>query len=310
MESIRFSIITPCLNAQAYISEAIESVLAQNIAAVEHIIVDGCSTDDTLKILKNYPHLTIISEPDKGMYDAINKGIHLARGEWIGLLNADDIYPDGSLKQALETLDQTPHLQAVNGGFAVFEDDGQGRKIIRVSPSIAPGEFWYRIIAGSTAPNTWFIKNSVFREFGLYDDRYRYAADREMIMRLALAGIRPLSLPGVNYWFRQHKQSATFSMDDSRDPKRGALRMKILLEGNDIQERFLSKPKLPQEVKNILRQAHSETCYRLAMTAIYHRQPRNSILAIFQGFRYDIFWPMVFARMAAHRVLKEVAGHG
>ena len=310
MESIHFSIITPCLNAQAYIAEAIESVLAQNMTAVEHIVVDGGSTDSTLEILKKYPHLIVINGPDRGMYDAINKGIQLARGEWIGLLNADDIYPEGSLKQALEAAALNPHLQAINGGFAVFEDDAESRKIIRVSPSIEPDEFWYRIIGGSTAPNTWFLKRSVFMECGLYDDRYRYAADREMIIRLALAGVRPLSLPGVNYCFRQHKKSATFSMDDSRDPKRGALRINILLEGRDIQERYLSKPDLSQEVKNILRQAHSETCYRLAATAIYHRQGKTLILAIFHGFRYDISWPMVFARMAAHRLLKEMTAHG
>ena len=84
-----FSIITPCLNARSFIAEAIESVLAQQIPDVEHIIMDGGSTDGTLEILKKYPHLVVVSGPDHGMYDAINQGIGISNGEWIGLLNAD-----------------------------------------------------------------------------------------------------------------------------------------------------------------------------------------------------------------------------
>ena len=78
-----------------YIADAIESVLSQHIPDVEHIIMDGGSTDGTLEILKKYPHLIVVSGPDNGMYDAINKGIGISKGEWIGLLNADDLYPTG-----------------------------------------------------------------------------------------------------------------------------------------------------------------------------------------------------------------------
>ena len=114
------------------------------------------------KFLKNIPHLVVISGSDNGMYDAINKGIEISKGEWIGLLNADDLYPTGSLKQVLEAVAQDFGLQAVNGGFAVFEDIGNERKIVRISPSIGVDEFWYRIVSGSTAPNSWFIRRSVF----------------------------------------------------------------------------------------------------------------------------------------------------
>jgi glycosyltransferase involved in cell wall biosynthesis len=309
MQTTRFSIITPCLNAHAYIAEAIVSVLAQQITDVEHVVVDGGSTDGTMEILKKFPHLIVISEPDKGMYDAINKGIQISKGEWIGLLNADDVYPKGSLRQALEAEAQNPGVQALNGGFAVFKDNGEDRKIIRISPSIDPNEFWFRIIRGSTAPNTWFLRRSIFDEFGLYDDRYRYAADREMILRLALAGVRPLSLSGVNYWFRQHEESATFSADDSREPKRGMLRIKTLLEGQDIQERYLSRLHLSKEVEKMLRLAHSETCYRIAATALYHHQWKLSIFAIRRGLHHNIFWPITFVRMATHRLWKEMVGH-
>ena len=310
MSNVTFSVITPCLNACTFIAEAIESVLAQQIPDVEHIIMDGGSTDGTLEILKKYPHLIVVSEPDKGMYDAVNKGIKIARGEWIGLLNADDLYPTGSLKQALEAVAQDPRLQAINGGFAVFEDDGNERKIVRVSPSIGADEFWYRIVRGSTAPNTWFLRRSVFELYGHYDNRYRYAADRELIMRLALGGLRPHSLPDVNYCFRQHEESATFSKQDSRHPKRGDIRIAVILEVLAIQEEYLAKRNLPAEMRKELIASHSDASYRLAGTALYHRRWGHFLNGAWRGCHYNVFWPLIFLKMAACRLRREFTNYG
>jgi glycosyltransferase involved in cell wall biosynthesis len=299
-----FSIITPCLNSQSFIVDAIESVLAQQIPDVEHIIMDGGSTDGTLAVLKKFPHLIVVSEPDNGMYDAINKGIGIAKGEWIGLLNSDDLYPTGSLKQALAAIARDPRLQAVNGGFAVFEDDGNERKIVRISPSIATDEFWYRIVRGSSAPNSWFIRRSVFELYGYYDSRYRYAADRELIMRLAISGIRPLSMSGVNYLFRQHEGSATFSKQDSRNPERGEIRIKTILESLNIQEEYLANKNIPAEMRKELRDSHSVTAYKLVATALYHRKWEQLLNGVWRGCRYNVFWPVTFFTLLAKRIQK------
>jgi glycosyltransferase involved in cell wall biosynthesis len=304
-----FSIITPCLNARTFIAEAIESVLAQQIPDVEHIIVDGGSADGTLEILRKFPHLIVVSEPDKGMYDAVNKGIKIARGEWIGLLNADDLYPPGSLKQTSDAVAGSPSIQAVNGGFAVFEGNGNERTIVRVSPSIGVDEFWYRIVRGSTAPNTWFIRRSIFESYGFYDSRYRYSADREMILRLAVVGVRPLSLSGVNYYFRQHEGSATFSRQDSRHSKRGDIRMKIALEALIIQEEYLASTSTPTGMRKELRAGHSATSYKLAATALYHRNWGWFLRGVWHGCRHNVFWPLIFLQMASRRLRKEFTGH-
>ena len=84
--------ITPSLNRAKFIDEAIKSVLNQDYPHVEHIIIDGGSTDGTLDVLALYPNLKVISEPDQGIYDAINKGIRMAKGDIIGILNSDDYY--------------------------------------------------------------------------------------------------------------------------------------------------------------------------------------------------------------------------
>ncbi len=305
MPAVSISIITPCLNAQPYIAEAIESVIAQEISDLEHIIMDGGSTDGTLEILEKYPHLVVVSGPDNGMYDAINKGIGISKGEWIGLLNADDLYPLGSLKKILEVVKRDPGIQAVNGGYSVFEVDGYERKIVRSSPSIGADEFWYRIVRGSTTPNTWFLRRQIFERYGLFDNRYRYAADREMIMRLAMSGVRPISLPGENYLFRQHEGSATFSMQDSRNPVRGQIRIKVTLEALNIQEEYLAKTNIPIEMRRELIPGHSSNAYKLAATALYHRKWEQFLNAVCRGCRYNVFWPVTFFTLLAKRIQKD-----
>ncbi len=310
MTTTPISIITPCFNAEKFIREGIESVLAQNTpGGFEHVIVDGGSTDGTLAVLKEYPHLRVVSEPDHGMYDAINKGLRMIRGEIIGLLNADDVYAPNSFGAALDAFSQDPAADVVDGGFMVFEDREGKRCFIRTSPSIAPEEFWYRIVIGSTAPNSWFFRRKIFERVGEFDSQYRYAADREFIMRLALAGVRPVSIPDVVYYFRSHKDSATFSVEDSREPQRGTLRIKTLLEGQNIQERYLSMENLPVEMERLLRRAHADTSYRISATALYHRQWKQSIIAAWHGWRCNVFWPLIFLQMAARRFRKEFTGY-
>ena len=96
MQDLKISIITVVFNAEGTISRCIESVLQQTYDNVEYIIIDGASTDETIPIINQYRHRLshILSEPDKGIYDAMNKGIKLATGDIIGMLNADDVFAD------------------------------------------------------------------------------------------------------------------------------------------------------------------------------------------------------------------------
>src|SRR5271156_6128755 len=95
---MKISIITATLNRREFIGAAIESVLAQNYPEFEHWIIDGGSSDGTLDVLKRYPHLNVLSEPDRGVYDAWNKGIVRATGVVLGFLNSDDQYAPGTFR--------------------------------------------------------------------------------------------------------------------------------------------------------------------------------------------------------------------
>ncbi len=100
----KISIVTPSYNSAEFIEDCIQSVLKQNYPNFEHIIIDGGSTDGTVEILKKYPHLKWISEPDEGQSDALNKGFKKAEGDIIGWLNSDDVYLPGTFNKVADIL--------------------------------------------------------------------------------------------------------------------------------------------------------------------------------------------------------------
>jgi glycosyltransferase involved in cell wall biosynthesis len=180
------SIITPCLNRVAFVAEAIESVLAQNYPNFEHIIVDGGSTDGTLEVLQNYPHLKVISEPDEGLYDAINKGLRICTGEIVGFLNTDDLYAPNIFESIAEVLRENPEIDAVSGGATIFEASGGGEKTeLATYGPIARQEIWHRLTEGASIFNAWFFRKTVFTKIGSFNTKYLYVSDRDFLIRCA-----------------------------------------------------------------------------------------------------------------------------
>jgi len=304
------SIVTPCLNRVEYVREAIESVLTQNYPNFEHIVTDGGSTDGTLDVLRTYPHLRVVSEPDQGIFDAINKGIRLARGEIIGLLNTDDLYLEGCFKTVAGVFDQNPATLAVVGGITTFHDDPAGRRTVNTVPAIEPGELWFRLIQNHPVTNAWFFRQAVFQRVGYFDARSRYTADRYFLINVVLdGGIRPTPIHQILYAYRQHAGSGTISDLDGRDPKYGAVRMKILQEDIGFLEDYLDRPVLPSEVRQRMRREHGVRCYRLAATAFYHRKVRLALDTTWRGLQRNILLPFIFIQMAARRLKKEITGY-
>ena len=305
------SIITPSYNRVQFIRDAIQSVLDQHYPQVEHIIVDAASTDGTLDVLQEYPHLRVVSEPDNGMYDAINKGIHMARGEIIGLLNTDDLYAPVCFQVVAEGFAKNPAALAIVGGAATFQNNSGPLEFIRHASPIGSDELWYRLIQGPPVTNAWFFQKRMFDQTGYFDSSMHFAADRYFLIRVALDhGVRPIPVDEELYYYRQHSGSVTINPLDSRDPRRGLQRIGFLWEDVIALEGFLDRPVLPGEVRRCMRREHGERCYRLAATALYHQQWRTAGRAIRHGFRYDVFWPFIFCEMAIRRLSKEITGHG
>lgn len=194
---MKISIITVCYNSATTIDSTLRSVTSQDYPDIEYIIVDGGSTDGTLDIIKRYQNVSIlVSEPDKGIYDAMNKGIRLATGDVIGTLNADDFYTDNT---AVSDVAKTFEDNAVDACFAdlVYVDQNNTDKIVRYwkSQQYQPGLFkkgWM------PAHPTFFVRKAIYEKFGAFDLNFRIAADFELLFRLIEKNkIRTVYLPRV-----------------------------------------------------------------------------------------------------------------
>lgn len=132
---MKFSILTPSFRQGAYIRQNIESVLQQGWPDIEHIVVDGGSKDETVDILRSYPHLKWVSEKDEGQADALGKGLRMATGEIVGWINSDDYYFGGAIKKVAEAF-ADPQVQWVIGDISIL-DEASGEFVPMSSPEVS-----------------------------------------------------------------------------------------------------------------------------------------------------------------------------
>lgn len=175
------SIITVSYNSAKTIEQTLRSVAEQTYQDIEHIVIDGASTDGTMSIVKKFPKIRYISEKDNGLYEAMNKGIHMATGEIIGILNADDIYYDQTIIENVMRAFSSTTTDSVYGDLVYVAQDDTN-KIIRnwKADRFRPGLF--RI--GWMPPHpAFFVRKSVYAQYGSFDLRLPLAADYEIMLR-------------------------------------------------------------------------------------------------------------------------------
>ena len=195
------SIITATYNSAETINDTIKSVLCQTNKDFEYIIVDGGSTDETIDIVKSYEseffgRLKWVSEKDKGIYDAMNKGIKMASGDIIGILNSDDYYTSDDILQTIADAFKCQNVDAIYGDIH-FIKDGVPDKCVRYYSSRLFSPFWLRFGFMPAHPS-FYCKREVFDKSGLYRLDYKIGSDYEMMVRL----------------FRKHKISSRYVPKD------------------------------------------------------------------------------------------------
>lgn len=180
---MKVSIITSCYNRKGTIKGAIESVLSQDYSDIEYIVVDGASKDGSLDIINEYKDkiTRIISEPDKGMYEAINKGIRMATGDIIGLVHSDDfLYDNHVISDIVDTFEKT-NADFVYGD-GVYVDYDNTSKIIR--NWIGGTYYRWKVRCGWLPLHpTCYIRRDIMMREGLYDESYHIAADTDLLVR-------------------------------------------------------------------------------------------------------------------------------
>lgn len=183
-KKLKITIITVTYNSEKTIKTALNSVRDQTYKKIEHIIIDGNSADKTVSIARQYSYINkIISEPDDGIYDAMNKGINIATGDIICFLNADDFYVrDDVLSRVVDVFEDNPSLEACYADLVYIDQmDTSKKKRYWKSNKFTPGSF----ANGWCPPHpTFFALRSVYARFGLFNLDYRLASDNEMMMRL------------------------------------------------------------------------------------------------------------------------------
>ena len=201
---MKISIITVTFNSFPFINDCLNSVKAQKHDNIEHIIVDGASTDGTLPLLesKREQFAALISESDNGIYDAMNKGIKIATGDIVGFLNSDDFYAKNDILSSIAKLfNEDPLLEACYSDL-VYVDPLNTSKIIRYwkSGSFYPGSF----SRGWCPPHpTFFARRSVYMQYGNFDLNYKIASDAELMMRfLEVKKIKVKYVPRIWVKFR------------------------------------------------------------------------------------------------------------
>lgn len=258
------SIVTPSYNKGRFIEETILSIRNQTYPRIEHIIIDGCSTDDTLEILKKYEgtyNMQWISEPDKGQSDAVNKGWRMAKGKILAYLNADDTYMPWAVETAVKFFDEHPDIMMVYGDCDFINEHSE---VIR---QYRAGEFDLKkmLYHENNVPQpTVFFKRAVLKEVGYLDTNLHMAMDHDFWIRISLKF-------KIGYI---HRLLANFRMyPGTKTVSKGYM---IGSEHLYILDKTFANPELPRAMRAVKRLAYSNAHLSAGMGNYSQRQMKQA----------------------------------
>jgi glycosyltransferase involved in cell wall biosynthesis len=284
-----FTIITPTLNASATLEDAVCSAMGQGIE-YEHLIMDGCSSDRTLEIAHSFPHLTVHSGRDRGLYDAMNRGAFFARGEWLIFLQADDWLPEGALAAFRAAMEKNPAAEILTGSAEAVRQigenlwDSQWQRTSDADKALTIEN----IALGEPMLNARTIRKSLFKKVGPFDLAYSLASDRDFLLKLTALQPQAATVDAPTYRYRWHEGSRTMNAGNS-------LSRRLTAENLAIARKHLSTRSWSAEDKLSLRDWHSRQSLQAALCALEAFDPIGFFRVIPPAVARDPLWPFVFA---------------
>ena len=269
---LRFSIIVATLNRRELTLRALDSIRSQNWSMVEMIVVDGGSKDGTLEAISGQNDVILTDGPDRGVYDAFNKGIAKVTGDIVGLLNSDDLYEPGTFSVVANAFDENPLADAVCG-TAILAEDGieiarfadKADKIL-ASPSTA--------LIGSCVLNARFFRRETIKRIGPFRIDFHLVADRDWLTRWYEAGLTTCPIENVVYRYSQHPGSLTFDPDQKRQQA-------IYLELLRLARWWRENNSASTETRNTATMLEGRCIGRLAVLALSRGAIREALTMIF-----------------------------
>jgi glycosyltransferase involved in cell wall biosynthesis len=299
----RISIITPSFNQSRYIGETIESVLAQDYPDIEHIVVDGGSSDGTLEMLARYSHLKIISEPDRGHADAINKGMRLATGDIYGFLNSDDTLAPGALRRIGREIDPSSGKHVIMGRCRFIDE--RGRFMGTEHPSyFRSHRRVLKVWKGHTIPQpAVFWTPEVWRTCGPMDESAKSAwIDYDLFCRASRRyGFHFIDQVLANY--RLHPDSKT-SRSTEADRLEEAIRLSRLYWGSPLRPGYWELA-CSLALSRVDRVGRARRLFRRARDRWLERRPLTALISAVGGI---VLAPEIAFHLAVYLVLPRVGG--
>jgi glycosyltransferase involved in cell wall biosynthesis len=212
------SIVTPSFNQARFIEEALGSVRSQSYQRVEHLIVDGMSTDGTVDLLRQLPttdslvRMSWVTERDSGQSEAVNKGFKLAKGEIIGWLNSDDRYRSDCFDHVVQAFEDNPEIDIIYGDYMLVDEAGRPLEIKREIDFSRFILLYHRVLYIPTTAT--FFRRRIFDEGNFLDESLQYAMDLEFFIRLSNRGYRFKHIPKIFADFRLQSESKTCSFPE------------------------------------------------------------------------------------------------
>lgn len=298
-----FTIITPTLNASATLEDAVCSAMRQGIEC-EHLIMDGCSSDRTLEIAHSFPHLTVHSGRDRGLYDAMNRGAFFARGEWLIFLQADDWLPEGALLAFQAALEKNPAAEILAGSAEAVHQVGENLWETRWQRTSDADKALTveKIALGEPMLNARAIRKSLFKKAGPFDLAYSLASDRDFLLKLTALQPLAATIEVPTYRYRWHEGSRTMNAGNS-------LSRRLTAENLAIARKHLTDPSWAAEDKLSLRDWHSRQAIQSAMCALEAYDVFGFFKVLPSAVTHNPAWLLGFLREFGYGLLHWV-GHG